>query len=100
MSEDIFRNYYGKNYEKVKSAAPIEIRKMKANFIKKYPNATLSRFDFEVTFAKDGTGTSSIRWMTSQAMISHPTHSARVDQVPVLGRGVAKCSTGCNLPSK
>jgi pyocin large subunit-like protein len=28
---------------------------MKANFIKKYPNATLSKFDFEVTFAKDGT---------------------------------------------
>jgi hypothetical protein len=28
---------------------------MKANFIKKYPNATLSKFDFNVTFAKDGT---------------------------------------------
>ena len=55
MSEEIFRNYYGKNYEKVKEAAPIEIRKMKANFIRKYPNATLSKFDFEVTFAKDGT---------------------------------------------
>ena len=55
MSEEIFRNYYGKNYEKVKAAAPIEIRKMKANFIKKYPNATLSKFDFNVTFAKDGT---------------------------------------------
>jgi hypothetical protein len=29
MSEDIFRNYYGNNYEKVKAAAPNEIRKMK-----------------------------------------------------------------------
>jgi hypothetical protein len=55
MSEDIFRNYYGKNYEKVKTATPIEIRKMKENFRKKYPNATMSKFDFEVTFAKDGT---------------------------------------------
>jgi hypothetical protein len=55
MSEDIFRNYYGKNYEKEKAATPIEIRKMKENFRKKYPNATMSKFDFEVTFAKDGT---------------------------------------------
>jgi hypothetical protein len=29
MSEDIFRNYYGKKYEKVKAATPIEIRRMK-----------------------------------------------------------------------
>ena len=28
---------------------------MKENFRKKYPNATLSKFDFEVTFTKDGT---------------------------------------------
>ena len=55
MSEDIFRNYYGKNYEKVKAATPIEIRKMKENFRRKYPNATLSKFDFEITFTKDGT---------------------------------------------
>jgi hypothetical protein len=55
MSEDIFRNYYGKNYEKVKAATPIEIRKMKENFRRKYPNATLSKFDFEISFAKDGT---------------------------------------------
>jgi hypothetical protein len=39
----------------VKTATPIEIRKMKENFGKKYPNATMSKFDFEVTFAKDGT---------------------------------------------
>jgi hypothetical protein len=55
MSEDIFPNYYGKNYEKVKAATPIEIRNMEENFRKKYPNATVSKFDFEVTFAKDGT---------------------------------------------
>jgi hypothetical protein len=39
----------------VKAATPIEIRKMKESFRKKYPNATMSKFDFEVTFAKDGT---------------------------------------------
>jgi hypothetical protein len=55
MSEEILRNYYGKNYEKVKAAVPVEIRKMKANFMKQYPNATLSKFDFEVTFTSDGT---------------------------------------------
>jgi hypothetical protein len=55
MSEEIFRKYYGKNYEKVKAAAPVEIRKMKIDFMKKYHNATLSKFDFEVTFAKNGT---------------------------------------------
>jgi hypothetical protein len=51
-TEDIFKNYYGKNYEKV---TPVEIRKMKENFGRKYPNATMSKFDFEVTVAKDGT---------------------------------------------
>jgi hypothetical protein len=40
MSEEIFRNYYGKNYEKVKAAVPVEIQKMMANFMKRYPNAT------------------------------------------------------------
>jgi hypothetical protein len=33
----MFRQYYGKNYEKVKAATPVEIRKMKEDFIKKYP---------------------------------------------------------------
>ena len=54
-SEGIFRNYYGQNYEKVKAAAPIERRKMKEDFRKKYPGAEMSKFDFQVTFAKDGT---------------------------------------------
>ena len=54
-SEDIFRNYYGQNYEKVKAAVPVEIRKMKEDFRKKYPGAEISKFDFQVTFAKDGT---------------------------------------------
>jgi hypothetical protein len=39
----------------VKAATLIEIRKMKENFRKKYPNPTMSKIDFEVTFAKDGT---------------------------------------------
>jgi hypothetical protein len=55
MDEEIFKNYYGNNYEKVKAATPIEIRKMKENFRKKYPNAIMSKFDFEVAFAKDRT---------------------------------------------
>ena len=54
-SEDIFRNYYGQNYEKVNAAVPIEIRKMKEDFRKKYPGAEMSKFDFQATFAKDGT---------------------------------------------
>jgi hypothetical protein len=34
MDEEIFKNYYGNNYEKVKAATPIEIRKMKENLKK------------------------------------------------------------------
>jgi hypothetical protein len=55
MAEEAFRNYYGKNYDKVRRAAPVEIRKMKRDFAMRYPAATLSKFDFGVTFAKDGT---------------------------------------------
>ncbi|CAB3987898.1 Hypothetical predicted protein [Paramuricea clavata] len=53
--EQVFRDYYGKNYEKVRKAYPIEIQKLKTNFLQKYPNATLCRFEFSVTFVKDGT---------------------------------------------
>jgi hypothetical protein len=71
MSEDIFRNYYGKNYEKVKAATPIEIRKMKEYFRKKYPNATMSKFDFEITFAKDGTVESRDIFYKVDSLTSH-----------------------------
>lgn len=39
---DLFKSYYGKNYDKVVKATPIEIKKMKDEFRKKYPNATIS----------------------------------------------------------
>jgi hypothetical protein len=39
---DLFKSYYGKNYDKVVKATPIEIKKMKDEFRKKYPNATMS----------------------------------------------------------
>lgn len=55
MSGDIFRDHYGNNYEKVNATSPVEIRKMKEDFMKKYPGAKMSKFDFQVTFAKDGT---------------------------------------------
>ncbi|CAB3980448.1 Hypothetical predicted protein [Paramuricea clavata] len=53
--EQVLRDYYGKNYEKVRKAYPLEIQKLKTNFLKKYPDATLSKFEFNVTFVKDGT---------------------------------------------
>jgi hypothetical protein len=35
MTGDIFRDYHGENYEKVKAPVPVEQRKMKEDFRKK-----------------------------------------------------------------
>jgi hypothetical protein len=81
MSEEIIRKFYGNNYEKVKAEAPVEIRKMKANIIKKYPNATHPSSTLMLPLPRTEPWipeTSYIKWMTSQAMILHLTHSAQI----------------------
>ena len=53
--DDLTRKYYGKNYDKaMKTAKQVKIR-MKNDFLKKYPNADLSKFDFEVYLNQNGT---------------------------------------------
>jgi hypothetical protein len=99
MSEDIFKNYYGKNYEKVKAATPIEIRKMKENFRKKYPNAILSKFDFEITFAKHETVESRDMSHELRHYIRYVSFKSQMNEVPPLGRGMAKRSSGHDFSS-
>jgi hypothetical protein len=48
--EEMFCNYYGKSYEKVKAAELVETCKMRDNFKRKYPNADMSKFVFQPTF--------------------------------------------------
>ena len=53
--EDLTRKYYGKNYDKaMKTVKQMKIR-MKNDFLRNYPNADLSKFDFEVYLNRDGT---------------------------------------------
>ena len=52
--DQILINYYGKNYDKAMENAKKKRSEMGTNFIKKYPNADLSKFDFEVD-NQDGT---------------------------------------------
>ena len=52
-SEFIQRNY--DNPKKVLELFRTELKKLKNNFHRKYPNADLSKFDFEVIIHKDGT---------------------------------------------
>ena len=65
MSEDDFdkesyKKYYGENYEKAKTNYRNSFAKEKREFLKKYPNADVSRFSFNVIMTRTGdvTGTS------------------------------------------
>ena len=43
------KEYYGKNYEKAMENIRKEQGKMRADFLKRYPNADISKFQFDVT---------------------------------------------------
>ena len=49
------KDYYGKNYEKAMENAKKKRAEIRSEFIKKYPNADLSKFEFDVDLNKDGT---------------------------------------------
>ena len=53
--DDFLKQYYGTNYDKAIENAKSKRAEMKSEFLKKYPNADLSKFDFEVDLNKDGT---------------------------------------------
>ena len=52
--EQLLKNYYGKNYEKAMENSKRKRAEMRANFLKRYPNADLSKFQLEVDLKKDG----------------------------------------------
>ena len=67
--DQILRNFYGKNYDKAMENAKKKRAEIKADFIKKYPNADLSKFDFEVDIKKDGTvGSTAIYFKNSDVL--------------------------------
>ena len=52
---DFIKKNYGKNYKKVIELYKSELAKLKGDFFKKYPSADMSKFDFQLSVAKDGT---------------------------------------------
>ena len=48
------KEYYGKNYDKAMENIRKEQSKMRADFLKKYPNADISKFEFDVTLKRNG----------------------------------------------
>ena len=51
--DSIARQYYGKNYDKAMRLAKDTREEMKRDFLNKYPNANINKFDFEVSVDKD-----------------------------------------------
>lgn len=58
--EKSYRQYYGENYDKALNNLRKTKKRLRDEFEKKYPNAHISRFSFNVTLSKTGdvTGTS------------------------------------------
>ena len=48
------KEYYGKNYDKTMENIRKEQSKMRADFLKKHPNADISKFEFDVTLKRNG----------------------------------------------
>ena len=53
MTDSIFRQYYGKNYDKAMRVAKDTREEMRRDFLKKYPDADIDKFDFEVSMDQD-----------------------------------------------
>ena len=52
---NFIKNNYGKNYKKVIELYKRELARLKGDFFKKYPSPDMSKFDFQLSEAKDGT---------------------------------------------
>ena len=52
--EDYEKAYYGKNYEYVMKNSKQDVDMMKKNFLKKYPNADMTKFEFFANFDRNG----------------------------------------------
>ena len=53
-AEKMLRQYYGNNYDKAVRNTKLGIERAKLNFKRRYPNADISKFDFDVTLSKTG----------------------------------------------
>ena len=52
--EKTYRQYYGENYDKALNNLKVTKKQLKEEFVKKYPNAHLDRFSFNVVLSKTG----------------------------------------------
>ena len=68
--DQFYRNYYGKNYDKAMEKAKIVRAGMREKFIKKCPNADLSKFIFEVDLNKDGSVNSTAIYFKNSDVLS------------------------------
>ena len=55
LAEEMERKYYGKNYDYVMKNSAEDVKEMKKQFLKKYPNADMTKFEFFANFDKNGT---------------------------------------------
>ncbi len=53
MTDSIFRQYFGKNYDKAMRLAKDTREDIRRDVLKKYPNADIDKFRFEVPVDKD-----------------------------------------------
>ena len=53
-AEKMLRQYYGNNYDKAVRNTKLGIERAKSDFKRRYPNADISKFDFDVTLSKTG----------------------------------------------
>ena len=68
--EDFEKAYYGKNDDKVMKETKKDREKLKADFLKKYPHADISRFEFDVYYNQDGTVESTAIYFKNSDTIS------------------------------
>ena len=52
--EKSYRQYYGENYDKALGNLKQTKKRLRDEFVKKYPNADVSKFSFNVTLSKVG----------------------------------------------
>ena len=55
--EKSYRQYYGENYDKALRNLRSTKKRLRDDFLKKYPNANIERFSFNVILSKTGDAT-------------------------------------------
>ena len=68
--EDFKKAYHGKNYDKVINETKKDRKKLKADFLKKYRRADISKFEFKVYYNQDGTVESTAIYFKNSDVLS------------------------------